>query len=236
MTPGFWTVHSDLPREGPGDADSLNAALDVAGVQPDWQICDLACGPGADLADLAARAGQVVGIDGHGPFIEAARRRTSHLPNVSAHRGAMAAIADFAPAGGFDMIWCAGALYFLGGASGLKVLKGALRPGGLVAFSEPCVFQDTPEARAFWEGYPAQTREGIALEVAHQGFQLLADWRLSDAAWEAYYSPMETRLDRLEPGATGDLADAIAEARTEIADWRRLKVQTGYLLVVARLS
>ncbi len=58
--------------------------------------------------------------------------------------------------GPFDLIWSAGALYFLGVTDGLTGWRAALAPGGAVAFSEPCFFTDTPSdaARAFWDGYP----------------------------------------------------------------------------------
>ena len=50
----FFTVHQDLPREGPGDRESLDWALGLAGVAPEGVILDAGCGPGADVPGLLA--------------------------------------------------------------------------------------------------------------------------------------------------------------------------------------
>ena len=49
----FFTVHKDLPREGPGLADDVLWALKVAETPEDGAILDAACGPGADTVTLA---------------------------------------------------------------------------------------------------------------------------------------------------------------------------------------
>ena len=52
---------------------------------------------------------------------------------------------------------------------------------------------------------------------------------LSAAAWEAYYRPMETRIETLAPFADEALAQVLEEGRQEAAGWRRVKRETGYL-------
>lgn len=49
----FFTVHRDLPREGPGEAADVRWALDQLGLSGPIDVLDAACGPGADLVELA---------------------------------------------------------------------------------------------------------------------------------------------------------------------------------------
>ncbi|MEM9780645.1 MAG: class I SAM-dependent methyltransferase, partial [Pseudomonadota bacterium] len=150
----FFTLHSDLPREGPGDRASLDRAMERVGVTRDARILDAACGPGADIEGLLAHApeGQVTAIDKHLHFIDAVNARFEADARVTARQGDMAQ-----PGGSFDLIWCAGALYFLGVEDGLRGWREVLTPGGHVVFTEPVIFQTPPSAAAiaFWEGYAA---------------------------------------------------------------------------------
>ena len=136
----------------------------------------------------------------------------------------------------FDLIWSAGALYFLGVTKGLMAWRPALAKGGVVAFSEPCFFNDHPsdKARAFWEGYDTTDAEGIAAQIEAAGYSLLARKHVSDAAWESYYQPLQVRIDHLRPEADAALAAVLDAAQTEIDTWRAVKDETGYLLCVVQ--
>ncbi|MHC0054978.1 class I SAM-dependent methyltransferase [Actibacterium sp. D379-3] len=233
----FFEVHRDLPREGPGDPADVNWALRLADLPPDAAVCDAGCGPGGDIAALLTHLpqGRVLAVDAHAPFARAAAEQFAADPRVTARAGDMAALAD-QPEAPFDLIWCAGALYFLGVETGLATFRKALKPGGFVAFSEPALFTDAPSeaVRAFWEGYPASTEAEVCAQVAAAGFEILGTRRLSDVAWENYYRPMEARVDTLRPAADADLTEALDASAAEAAAWRRVKDETGYLLVLAR--
>jgi len=58
MSDAFFTLHSDVPREGPGDAASLHWAMELAGVKSDARILDAGCGQWADAALNAVLDGQ----------------------------------------------------------------------------------------------------------------------------------------------------------------------------------
>ncbi len=230
----FFTLHADLPREGPGETADVAWAARLAGLSPGARILDAACGPGGDIGALlrAAPAGHVTAIDLHAPFIEAARARWGADPRVTLVVGDMA-VSD----GPFDFIWCAGAVYFLGIEAALTAWCARLAPGGIIAFSEPCLFTDTPSGGAvgFWEGYAGLTdAAGIAAQITAAGFQTMSTRRLSDIAWDSYYRPMEARIARLRPGADDRLAAVLDAAETEIAGWRAHRGETGYLLSVVR--
>lgn len=231
----FFTVHRGLPREGPGTAQDVAWACGLAGLPEGAVICDAGCGPGGDIAALldAVPGAQVVAVDKSAGFVAEAAARFAGEARVSVVEGDLGALP-----GPFDMIWCAGALYFLGLRDGLAAMARALKPGGVLAFSEPCFFTDAPgaEARAFWEGHPAQSAEGIAAAVTAAGFDVLGTRKVPDAGWEAYYQPMEARIAALRPDADARLAEMLDLCAAEAVAWRQIRDETGYLLCVARLS
>jgi hypothetical protein len=139
--------------------------------------------------------------------------------------------------GPFDFIWCAGAVYFLGVTEALKVWRSALAPGATVAFSQVCWFTDTPSeaARAGWADYADMTNQaGVLSAIEAAGYDCLDTRRLSDFAWEAYYTPLDHRVAALEPGDTAHMRQVLAESRAEAALWRRHRAEFGYLLCVVR--
>ncbi|WP_425070703.1 class I SAM-dependent methyltransferase [Sagittula sp. S175] len=228
----FLTLHRGLDREGPGTPEDVAWAFALGEVAADARVCDVGSGPGGDMAALlqAVPEGRVVAVDAVPSFVSEARARFANEPRVEVIQGDMAALP-----GPFDAIWCAGALYFLGLEEGPRAMAGALRPRGMLAFSEPCVWGEGSEgAAALFEGYPARDEAGIRAAVEAAGFDVLGTRRVPDAGWEAYFAGVEARAQALEP-AEGALAEVIAAQRSEAETWRRYKDETGYLLVVARL-
>lgn len=232
MTPSeaFFTVHRDLPREGPGLPEDVLWALDIAQTPERARICDAACGPGADTATLtAARPNAMIdGMDLQAHFIEAARAR---CPSARFHQ------VDYTDLpGSYDLIWCAGAMYFLGFENVLENWRHRLLPGGRVAFSEPVWVSEPPsaEAQAFWaeeghlEGLPS-----ICKRLGQAGWHILGHRWLIGAPWEAYYAPMKERLAILRAqDPNGAVAKAIDEAQREIALWEAAPDEIAYVLFV----
>lgn len=236
MNAAFFAIHEGLPREGPGDRESLDRALGLAGTPRDGRICDAGCGPGADVPALLAHvpAGHVHAVDLHAPFI--ARVRAAHAGDARV----TAEVADMARlTGPYDLIWSAGAAYHLGVAEALAGWRGALAPGGRIAFSELCwagAARPEAAARFFAEEYPPMTDvDGVLGQIAAAGFRCLGQRFLSRAGWAAYYGPLEARLDALAGRAEGDaeLAAAVAMHRDEVAVWRAHGDSFGYLVCVA---
>lgn len=230
----FFTIHADLPREGPGETADVAWAAEVAGTTSRAQVLDAASGPGGDIGALlrVAARGHVTAIDLHAPFIEAAEARWGKDDRVTLLAG------DYlSPEGPFDFIWCAGAVYFVGIEAALGAWRGALAEGGAIAFSEPCLFTDTPSdgAVALWDGYPRLTDpDGIAAQIDAAGFRVLGTRRISDIAWESYYRPLEDRIARLRRGADDRMIAALAAQTAEIEAWRAHRAETGYLLSVVQ--
>ncbi|SMX41663.1 class I SAM-dependent methyltransferase [Actibacterium lipolyticum] len=233
----FFEVHKDLPREGPGEAADVHWALKRAALRPDAIVCDAGCGPGDDIQALLRHlpAGHLLAVDLHAPFVAQAEARFENEPRVDARVGDMAQL-DTQPDAPFDLIWCAGALYFLGVSEGLGVFRKALKENGYVAFSEPAFLTDEPSqaARSFWDGYEPSSEAELRAKVEAAGFKVLGIKTVSDAAWENYYQPMEARIAKLRAGANAELSKALDENQAEAESWRKVKGETGYLLVLAQ--
>jgi trans-aconitate methyltransferase len=228
----FFQLHSMLPREGPGSPDDVRWALQVAGTPLRARMCDAGCGPGPDAVTLAAArpAGRVHAIDKMPHFISAARSRLSQFgARVTVEKGDMALLS-----GPYDLIWCAGALYFLGVTEGLTAFAKALAPGGRVAFSEPCLLAPpTADVTAFWEEYPEITGyDDIVTRVRKAGFRVLGQRMIVGASWANYYDPMQARIDLLRPTANTELLAVLDEGQREIDLWRKASDRIAYALVV----
>lgn len=238
MTQAYWDaffqLHRDLPREGPGEAQDVTWAAGIAGIKPDAQICDVACGPGADIAALRAVApeGHVTALDKVDGFVQQARASHGRDPQVTVRCADMSEIT-----GPYDFIWCAGAVYFLGVSKALQLWRHALAPGGSIAFSQVYWRSDarSEAARRGWADYPDMTdAAGVRAQIDAAGYDCIATRTISDAAWENYYSPLDQRIALLRPTALGALRDVLDEAEAEAALWRHAKDEFGYLLCVVR--
>lgn len=230
----FFKLHRDLPREGPGEPADVAWAAQVAGLNPNAEIADVACGPGGDIEALleAAPQGHVTALDKTSHFVAAARAKWAGDARATVLKADMARIANT-----YDLIWCAGAVYFIGVTPALTQWRKSLRAGGMIAFSEACFFTDTPSARVrkLFADYAGMTdAEGIAAQVAAAGYETVATRRLSDAAWEAYLTPIDARIAMLREGADAALTAVLDEAEEEAACWRDERENFGYLLSVVR--
>ena len=185
----FFAVHSDMPREGPGDRASVEQALRLASPLPARpQVLDIACGPGGqtlDLAELLPDA-RITALDAYPPFLnqlEARARELGVLDRIDIVRGDMGRLPY--PPQSFDLIWCEGAAYIVGFETALTSWKPLLKPGGVLALTEPVWLADNPPAsvRACWEEYPAMEDVASARRRAvANGYELAGDFVLTDAA------------------------------------------------------
>lgn len=230
----FYTVHHGLPREGPGDAESVALALEMAGTPRVARICDAACGPGADTLTLALLRPDALidALDAHEGFVAQARERAQGLDRVMFEVGDMRDLE-----GPYDLIWCAGAIYFLGVEEGLRMFRKTLNASGAVAFTEPVRLGPLSErAERFWAEYPALTDiAGVEARIAAAGFETLGTHVLPPAAWEAYYQPLEARMAELRRGEVSPALEAVlAEHDEEIAVFRTSAGSYSYALFVVR--
>ena len=232
----FFTVHRDLPREGPGLPEDVLWALEVAETPERARICDAACGPGADTVTLATArpAARIDACDTHAPFVAAARAATRDFGDR-----VRVDCRDYRElAGEYDLIWCAGAAYFAGYAALLNLWRPHLAARGAVAFSEPVWLGSAPStrARAFWADYPAiEDIASVRARLSGEGWDVIDHRPVIGAAWEAYYAPMAARVAELRAGPVdADLDAALSEAEREIALWQAARDEIAYGLFVVR--
>lgn len=226
-------IYSGLDREGPGEPADVTWAIERLGLQQARSVCDAGCGSGADSMTLAEALpeAQITAIEQLPHLAEEARARCTGLANVAVRQGDMAQID-----GSHDLIWCAGALYFLGVTEGLSAWRNALAPGGAVAFSEPVLLGPPDETvAAFWEEYPAITQlEGISDRVVAAGYHVLDHRLIVGAAWEKFYTPLAAQVASLRTETDPALRAAVAASEREIALWRAAPDRIAYALMLVR--
>ncbi|EPX85000.1 class I SAM-dependent methyltransferase [Salipiger mucosus] len=234
LPPEFLELYARLDRQGPGVPDDVLWATGRLGLAGPLRVCDEGCGTGADCATLAAclPEARIEGVDAMPAFVEAAETRLEAVPNVSVRTGDMGALE-----GPFDLIWSAGAIYFLGVIEGLRAWREALAPGGAVAFSQGVLPEgEVPQAvRDFWSAEPDITdQDGLLAQVEAAGYAVIDTRWLTATPWAAYYDSLEREIAALRPGASAAMTEVLDGAAREIALWRQAPEQIAYLLVLAR--
>ena len=230
----FFEIHTDLPREGPGDDESLNWALSQIELPDAPRILDAGCGPGADIPGLLAHRpkAQIDARDTHQPFVDRINAAYAGDARVTARAEDMAE-----PDGLYDLIWTAGALYFLGVRNGLSGWRAHLTDAGAVIFSELCWTGKprSPAVTSFWAQYEAmQEWQGVLEDTDAAGYRVIAHRFLPRAAWANYYDPLQGRIDVLRrSNLTPELTAALDAEQSEIDLWRNHGEAYGYLQVVA---
>lgn len=241
----FWELHSGLPREGPGSAESTKRALELAAPIPRAaNILDIASGPGAQTIELARLVPEanILAVDIHQPFVDETNRRAGALGvahRVNAIAGDMRLL-PFSPAS-FDLIWCEGAAYVMGIENALRAWRPLLRPGGRLALTEPVWLSPNPpdEARRNWSGYADMADVDHWRKVVQlSGYTPLGDFILPDHAWWEYYTPLQGRLRELAPKYVGnvDAENVLKQCDEEIATYRDYGSHFGYAFLVMGLS
>ncbi|MEM6742418.1 MAG: class I SAM-dependent methyltransferase [Pseudomonadota bacterium] len=236
----FFSLHTALPREGPGGTAETLRALEIAAVPPSARMADMGCGPGASATVLleARPEGTLFACDLHAPFVTEARRRAKRL-GATARLDAQVAdmLAPPLEPASLDLIWCEGAIYNVGVAEALTAWRPLLAPGGRAAFSEVVRKRArmSERAEALWEQYPAMTdHAGVRARIEAAGWRLIDAFDLPDACWDAYYGPLESRADALEARLrrTEGGRAALAAEREEVAVWRGCRGEYGYAFFI----
>lgn len=240
----FFELFAGLPRQGPGDdASTLRALRLVPGIGPGSRALDIGCGTGRQTLTLVRHCeAQLVGVDSHRPYIEAANeeaRRQGVTERVDFRLGDMCRL-DL-PDGSFDLLWCEGAIYAIGFENGLREWRRLLKPAGCLVVTEACWTKPNPpdECAAFWAAeYPAIRSVPTLLNaVSTSGWEALAHFPLpSESWWTDYYGPLQHNVGRFrqrhehEPDAQ-KLANQV---QREIDMWRRYAAFYSYEFIVMR--
>ncbi len=242
----FWTIHSGLPREGPGDNKSTQRAYRMLKDLPKNPcILDVGCGPGMQTVELAKLSGgQIVALDFHEPFLEQLKesvKKAGVEDRVEAVKGDMRNMKF--DDGSFDVIWSEGAIFIIGFEKGLREWRRLLNLGGYIVVSElSWLKQDAPqEAKDYMmQVYPViKTIEENVEIIRNSGYRLVGSFVLpSKSWWDNYYTPIETKLPSLKARYKDDeeALQVIACEETEIEMFRKYSDYYGYVFYILQVE
>ena len=192
------------------------------------RLLDLCCGKGEMLCTWSQAHGIAgVGVDVSEVFLTAARARALELGVADRVEFVEADAGAYLPgAGEYDLVACIGATWIGGGLLGtLELMRGHVRPGGLVLVGEPYwVEEPTPAAEAaLGEGFA--TLAGTLDQFESAGASLV-EMVLADADdWDRYVAAQWWTVDGwLRANPTAALHAAM---RQYLADSRRQHLEFG---------
>jgi SAM-dependent methyltransferase len=240
----FLSVYGTLPRAGPGGDEHTLRALSLVPGETPQTVLDLGCGPGAQTLALARAlpGARILAVDVVPSMVAETGRRIREAGlegRVTAEVGDMAA--PPVDPGSQQLIWCEGAIYFLGVAEALETWRPLLADGASIAFTEATWFRPSPpaELRDWWLAqYPGITDEaGVRAAVGEASFCTVDSFQLPAGSWwDGYYRPMLDRIDELRSRLPNDpvATDVAAAAEAEIEYFRRFSDWYGYTFFIVQ--
>lgn len=240
----FFEIHSEMPRQGPGDFESTRRAFTAMEALPkNPKILDVGCGPGKQTLDLARLStGIIHAVDNHQPFIDQLQQQVNTLKleaRIFPQNGDMFNL-HFSP-NEFDVIWSEGAIYIIGFEKGLRQWKRYLKDGGYAAVTEISWLKANPpdELNEFWtREYPAIQSIDANLDVASSAGYGVVDYFVlpENAWWDDYYNPLQQRIQLLKEKYKGDevAAQVFVLEEKEMELYRKYSDFYGYVFYVLK--
>jgi len=227
-----------VSQKGPGSEASTLRALSLCPLPAQPAVADLGCGSGASTLILARSLRvPILALDADGTALDdlwEAASAQGLLPLVRPGTGDMGA-PDIPPES-LDLLWSEGAIAHLGWSQGLRIWKGLLRPGGIMAITDATWFEENPpsEAQQAWaQWYPDMGTEASNLQIAsEQGLEVLSHFRLPRQDWWAYFDQVTTQCQKHRGDES--LSEVIAGMQEEIDLYQRTGNSYGYVFYILR--
>ena len=245
----FYEVHSNLPREGPGDNESTDRAFkSLKNLPAKPCILDIGCGPGMQTIELAKLSkGQIEALDNHQPFLDQlnlSAKKEGVSDKIKTVKGDMFNLKYEKES--FDLIWCEGAIFVIGFEKGLTEWRPLLANNGYLVVSELSWLRiDLPEELHSYmkEMYAGIESAGVRsieenIETAKKsGFQVLNSFTLPKKGWwDNYYSLIEAKLPSLKAKYKDEQESRryFASEELEIEMYRKYSDYYGYVFFVLK--
>jgi trans-aconitate methyltransferase len=240
----FLEVYGSLRRAGPGGDEHTLRALELVPGRTPRVVLDVGCGPGAQTLCLARALPQarILAVDLLTEMVQEANRRLTDAGLTERARAVMGDMAHLlVQPGSQDLIWCEGAIYFMGVEQALRTWRPLLAAGGTVAFTEPLWLTAAPpqEVRSWWlSEYPAMADDGqIRAQIDLAGYRTVGSFALPASAWwDEYYEPMQARLSALQARLPDDPAavEVLRSAQVEIDMFQRFSEHYSYAFYIVQ--
>ena len=235
-----------------GFNDMLLAAADIG---PDDGVLDIGCGNGRISWLAAQRAAHVLGVDLSGPMLARARMAATGVPNLTYRQGD-AQVFPFPPHA-FDVaVSRFGIMFFADPVAAFTNVRGALRPGGRLAFLSMRDLGDLAGVLAAFGGspIPASTGTGpLSLSDPAVIDHVLTGAGFTDVTAEAVeapqvwgrdvadateflmgWGPVRFALRDASPSTVDQAREAVAAALTPFADGEAVRLRGTARLVTAK--
>ncbi|NMA09678.1 MAG: class I SAM-dependent methyltransferase, partial [Methanomicrobiales archaeon] len=122
-TPFVFTLHENLPRQGPGSNTCTRKAFSMLtdlSAQP--EILDIGCGAGMQTVEVArvCPGCRITAVDVHQPFLDDLARNAASAGVGDRIVPLRASMDDLPfPDGSFDVLWAEGSIFIVGFREGL---------------------------------------------------------------------------------------------------------------------
>jgi len=237
----FFEIHSDNPREGPGNYDSTKRAFESLTNLPEKpSILDIGCGPGKQTFDLLKLSNaRITAVDNYQPYLDTIQIKIDcdNLGNRLQVINMDMADLDFEKES-FDVIWSEGAIYNIGFKNGLLSWMKYLKSSGYIAVTDATWLKENPPQHLldFWNAaYPAiQSTNDNLITIKKSRYKPVDHIILPESAWWEYYNPIINKLPYLKQKYASDkkALAVIDDEEKEIELYRKYSEFYGYVFYI----
>jgi len=235
----FNLVFEALETWGPGSKADRLKALNIVPNQI-HTILEIGCGQGIATQILAENTQATITAADNEEFALDALMQKMKAKGLDNRISTLCANMTSLPCepASFDLIWSEGSAYIMGVEAALKAWKPLLKEDGVLVLSDAVWSVDNPhkETLAFWQNeYPDMTTVEIRIKQAEDaGYELIDTFSLSEEAWQAYYRPLEARLNELKEELYG--SSVLADIEREIAIFHQRAGEYDYQMFILKNS
>jgi len=202
----FFELHTDLPREGPGDNESTIKAFSYLKELPsDPFIVDIGCGPGMQTIQLAKLTDEkIISLDTHQPYLDILQEQAKQHKVDEKIKILNHSMFDLPfEENSIDVIWSESSIYIYGFKEALRDWKKLLKEGGFFVVSEVSWVKKNPpiECLDFWNReYPPMVsiEENLRI-IKNMNYTLISFFEIPKSSWmEHYYTPLKRKIKTLK--------------------------------------